>query len=59
MLFARSVFPELMRPDLPDGARSVIDAHQHDARAIPVDDAGVLVDVDTPQDYAELRDGTP
>lgn len=51
VIFARSVLPELLAPDLPEGARSVIDAHASDARVIAVDDAGVLIDVDTPGDY--------
>ena len=53
VIFARAVFPELMKPDLEDGARSVIDAHRSDARTVAVDDAGVLVDIDTPADYDE------
>ena len=51
VLFARAVLPELIEPDLPDGARTVIDAHADEARVIDVNDAGVLVDVDTPGDY--------
>jgi CTP:molybdopterin cytidylyltransferase MocA len=53
VIFERSIFPELMEPNLKDGARSVIDAHSSDARTVAVDDAGVLVDIDTPNDYKE------
>ena len=67
VIFARSIIPELMQPGLPDGARSVIDAHKHDARSVEVDDPGVLIDVDTPEDYSKIteenrdgnRDGKP
>lgn len=51
VIFSSSVFPELLEPDLPDGARTVIDAHAHEAVTIEVDDPGILIDVDTRQDY--------
>ena len=54
VLFARSVLVELMQPDLPDGARSIIEKHKADARVIGVDDAGVVADVDTREDYARI-----
>jgi molybdenum cofactor cytidylyltransferase len=52
VIFSRDVVAELARPDLPDGARSVIEQHS-DARTIAVDDPGVLIDIDTPTDYQE------
>jgi CTP:molybdopterin cytidylyltransferase MocA len=52
VVFARRVWPELLTGALPDGARSVIDAHD-DARIVEVDDPGVLIDVDTPADYQQ------
>ena len=54
VIFARSVLSELLHPDLPDGARSVIAQHAADARVIDVDDAGVVADVDTREDYARI-----
>ena len=51
VVFARSLFAELLRPDLPDGARSVMSAHAAEARTIEVDDPGITADVDTPADY--------
>jgi molybdenum cofactor cytidylyltransferase len=51
VIFSRRVFAELLGPDLPDGARSVIAAHMRDTFLVPVDDRGVLIDVDTPEDY--------
>lgn len=58
-LFAREAWPELLRPELAEGARTVVHAH---ARAgtlceVPVDDPGTLADVDTPADYDRLRSG--
>ena len=54
VLFSRAVLSELMQPDLPDGARTVIEKHQRDARVIDVDDAGIVADVDTREDYNRI-----
>jgi molybdenum cofactor cytidylyltransferase len=51
VIFASRLFPELLTPDLPEGARSVMDAHAAEAHVIDVDDPGVTIDVDTPGDY--------
>lgn len=60
VLFAREVFPELLRGDLPEGARSVVHAHAARMLEVEVDEPGVLVDVDTPADYRRLREaGAP
>jgi molybdenum cofactor cytidylyltransferase len=50
VLFAARVLPELMAADPSLGARSVV--HAHDDRVeLPVDDSGVLSDIDTPADF--------
>lgn len=51
VVFASRMYPELLMPDLPAGARTVIDAHAAEAQAVAVDDPGILADVDTPADY--------
>jgi molybdenum cofactor cytidylyltransferase len=53
VLFARRVFQELMRPDLPQGARTVVHAHAADLAEVPVD--ALAADVDTPDDYRAWR----
>lgn len=53
VIFARRVLPELLEPDLPHGARSIIEAHANEARALEVDDPGILIDIDTPADYEQ------
>lgn len=53
VIFSRDVVTELLRPDLPDGARTVIDNHAAEARILEVDDPGVLIDIDTRADYEE------
>jgi molybdenum cofactor cytidylyltransferase len=51
VIFSRDVAVDLLRPDLPDGARTVIDQHAAEARTLAVDDPGVLIDIDTPADF--------
>ena len=54
-LFPRRVWAALRDPDLPRGARSVVDAER--VVDVPVDDPGVLVDIDTPEAYEREQDG--
>ncbi len=53
VLFDRALFAELMRLSQDAGGRSVLKAHVADAERVPVDDAGILFDIDTPADYQE------
>lgn len=53
VLFARRVFGELMRPGLPQGARTVIHAHAADLAEVPVD--ALPPDLDTPEEYRRWR----
>lgn len=53
VLVARDVVTELLEPDLPEGARTVIERHSRNARTFEVDDEGILMDVDTPADYQQ------
>ncbi len=63
VLFDRSLLPEMqaIRGDI--GCRAVLSAHTAEVVEFPVDDPGILLDVDTPQDLealdAALRAGTP
>lgn len=56
VLFDRRVFGELMRGDLPEGARSIVHAHAHDLAAVPVD--ALPTDLDTPDEYRRWREGS-
>ena len=58
-LFAEALFEELLRGDLPEGARSVVAAHDTERLDVPVDDAGVGIDVDTPEDYERAFGAKP
>ena len=57
VVFSSGVAAELLHPDLPAGARTVIERHAADARSLNVDDPGVLVDIDTPADFRRHVEG--
>jgi CTP:molybdopterin cytidylyltransferase MocA len=52
VLFARALWPELLEGELPEGARTVIHAHQHERAEVRV--PRLHADVDTPDDYRRL-----
>ena len=54
VLFARGLFPNLLAIGGDEGARNVIAAYRDQLRCIEVDEA-VFADMDTPEDYTELR----
>jgi len=58
VLFAAQLFDELLQAPLDVGARAVVRAHAADRLEVPVEDAAVLDDVDTPEDWARLRPGS-
>lgn len=49
-LFAARVVPEILAADPASGAREVVHAHA-DRLELPVEDAGVVTGIDTPEDY--------
>jgi len=57
-LFAAAVFPDLLKAPRDEGARAIVLAHA-DRVELPVDDPGVLADIDTPDDYARARGERP
>jgi molybdenum cofactor cytidylyltransferase len=50
--FSRPLFAELASLDGDEGARSVVARHRDQLVAVPVDDPGILVDIDTREDLA-------
>ncbi|HEX8951913.1 MAG TPA: nucleotidyltransferase family protein [Polyangia bacterium] len=52
---ARAHFAELMTLDPARGLKALVEAHAAAVTRLEVGDAGVLVDVDTPDDYARTR----
>jgi len=59
VLFARAVFPELLVIGGDQGARGVLAADPARVRLVPFDDPRPLADIDTPEDYADLRSQEP
>jgi molybdenum cofactor cytidylyltransferase len=53
VLFDRAVFAELMAAPEDQGARVVVNADAARVRYVEVDDAGVVLDLDTPADLAQ------
>jgi molybdenum cofactor cytidylyltransferase len=53
--FARALKDELAALDGDEGARAVIARHRDGLVTIPVDDPGIVVDIDTPGDLQEAR----
>lgn len=51
VLFARALFPELLRAPLEQGAKAVVHAHRDETLEIETNDEGILIDVDTPEEY--------
>lgn len=54
VLFKRTVFDELRRADPAVGARAVIRENPARVLDLEVDEPGVLIDVDTPDDYLRI-----
>jgi molybdenum cofactor cytidylyltransferase len=54
VLFDESVFQELLTVPLEAGARAVVRADPKRVRMVAVDDPGVIMDVDTREDYRRL-----
>jgi molybdenum cofactor cytidylyltransferase len=57
VLFDGTLFDELRRAPLAEGAKTVMRAWAAAIVNVPVDDEGCLADVDTPQDYDAMRRG--
>ncbi|MCX7682664.1 MAG: HAD-IIA family hydrolase [Anaerolineae bacterium] len=55
VLFAAELFPELAAVSGDEGGRALIARYAHRAAMLPVSDARVLADIDTPADYEQLH----
>jgi len=51
VIFSRALFAELLAAPLDQGAKTVVHAHRDQTLEIDTDDAGVTVDIDTPEEY--------
>jgi len=57
VLFARSVFPELLSDSLAGGARTVVRAHEAELAEVDVGDPSLIADADTPAEWERLAPG--
>lgn len=55
VLLDRSVFPELLGLAGDIGCRAIFGSHTENILKVPVDDIGVLLDIDTPADFETLQ----
>jgi molybdenum cofactor cytidylyltransferase len=51
VLLARTVFEEILERDWEEGIRSLLLAHERETRTVTVQDPGIVIDIDTPEDY--------
>ena len=51
VIFSRQLFAELLAAPVDQGAKPVVRAHREETLEIDTDDAGVTVDIDTPEEY--------
>lgn len=49
--FGKKYFNDLLTAPLEEGARYVVQKYEKSIMELPVDDAGILVDIDTPEEY--------
>jgi molybdenum cofactor cytidylyltransferase len=56
VLFDRSIFPELLAVQGDRGGRELLARHREKLERVDTDDAAVVLDVDTRQDYEQVRD---
>jgi molybdenum cofactor cytidylyltransferase len=54
VLIDRSLFPEMMQIEGDIGCRSLFGIHADKIHKVPVDDIGVLIDIDSPEDLARI-----
>lgn len=54
VLFASQVYGEILAAPLDQGAKVVVRKDPARVREIPLDDPGILADIDTPEDYARF-----
>lgn len=55
--FSRKFFDALLKAPLDQGARYVITNNKSDVIYVPVDDTGIIADIDTPEQYVQTIKG--
>jgi len=57
VLFSSELFPELLSAPLDEGAKRVVRAHRGDTLEVETEDEGILLDIDTPEEYRQYVGG--
>jgi molybdenum cofactor cytidylyltransferase len=55
VLFARTLFPELLEMQGDQGGRQVIERHEHEVETVEVRDPTLFLDIDTVDEYEDAR----
>jgi CTP:molybdopterin cytidylyltransferase MocA len=53
VIFSRALFGELLAAPLSEGAKAVVNAHRDETLEIETDQAGITIDIDTPELYRQ------
>jgi molybdenum cofactor cytidylyltransferase len=53
VIFSRALFAELLAAPLSEGAKAVMNAHRDETLEIETDQAGITIDIDTPELYRQ------
>jgi molybdenum cofactor cytidylyltransferase len=53
VIFARALFAELLDAPMDQGAKAVVNAHRDETLEIDTEDAGITLDIDTPELYRQ------
>ncbi len=59
VLFSKELFSELLDAPLEQGAKRVVHGHRNETLEIATDEKGVVVDIDTPEEYRAHLDRSP
>jgi molybdenum cofactor cytidylyltransferase len=51
VIFSRALFAELLKTPLDQGAKAVVGAHRTETLEIDTEDEGIILDIDTPEEY--------
>lgn len=54
VIFSSRIFPELLSAPLDQGAKAVVHAHRDETLEIETDYEGVIIDIDTPEEYRKF-----
>ncbi|MEK7210601.1 MAG: nucleotidyltransferase family protein, partial [Candidatus Binatota bacterium] len=54
VLFSSGLFAELLNTPLEQGAKAVVHAHRDETLEIETDYEGVIIDIDTPEEYRQF-----